>query len=178
MRKSAVLFALGTALLLGACAAGLFATSPGFTSDKVGIWRWRVVYGGNANNKSVTTACTGSSAELVVVKAPTTLTTVANPTSGAVGAKLKDAATLGGGAGTPGGTIVFRLYDPTHPACTGTPRLTDSVTVAGVGTYNTSSATGFTTDAAGTWRWTAEYTGDAINAAKSTACNDEQVVIS
>jgi ice-binding like protein len=46
---------------------GAYGTSPGFAADSRGIWRWQVVYSGNITNKSVTSACTGSSAELITI---------------------------------------------------------------------------------------------------------------
>lgn len=152
--------------------AGSYRTSPGFTSNKVGTWRWTAAYSGDVNNVAVASAC---AAEPVAILAPTTLTTVPTPATAVNGDSLRDAATLGGGIGTPTGKIVFRLYDPTKPTCIGTPRLTDSVTVAGTGTYNSKK---FKSDAVGTWRWTAEYTGDGLNETKKTACNDEQVPVS
>jgi len=76
----------------------------------------------------------------------------------------------------PTGTITFRLYDPTQPTCTGTPRFTQTVTVNGNGTYTTTG--GFLTDRVGTWRWTATYSGDANNNIAISGCNAELVQIS
>jgi hypothetical protein len=152
---------------------GAYVTSPGFVSDKVGTWRWKVVYSGNINNKSVSSACTATTGELVAIKAATTLTTTTIPVAPVNGASLSDSATLGGGAGTPTGMIIFRLFTPSAPTCAGTPIFADTVDVdAGAGTYGSRK---FKSNAAGVWRWTAEYSGDAINDAKKTACDDEQV---
>ncbi len=90
---------------------------------------------------------------------------------GAVGTVLNDTATLTGG-NAPTGSVTFKLYDPDQTTCTGTPRYT----------YTDSSAPyattpGFTTDKAGTWRWVAEYAGDANNNAVTSGCNDEEVSI-
>src|SRR5207253_4783926 len=40
-----------------------------------------------------------------------------------------------------------------------------------------STSPGFVSNAAGTWRWTATYSGDANNNTVSSGCNDEQVTI-
>src|SRR2546425_7546397 len=108
-------------------------------------------------------------------KATPALVTTPTPTSGTVGVRLNDAATLSGGS-SPTGSITFTLYDPDQATCTGTPRFTQTVTVTGNGTYSTTG--GFATDKPGTWRWTASYSGDGSNNPASTGCNDEQVVIS
>ena len=104
-----------------------------------------------------------------------TLVTTPNPTSGTVGeTALNDSALLSGG-NNPTGSITFNLYAPSAPTCTGTPAFTQTVTVAGNGTYSTSG--GPTANAAGTWRWTATYSGDANNAPASSGCDAELVTI-
>src|SRR5207253_9783027 len=84
----------------------------------------------------------------------------------------KDAATLSGGY-SPTGSMSFTLYEPDQASCSGTSRFTQTVSVAGNGTYG--STGGFVTDKPGTWRWRASYSGDASNDPASTGCNDEQV---
>src|SRR5262245_47027411 len=93
-----------------------------------------------------------------------------------VGGSVSDTAVLAG-ASNPTGTITFRLYGPNDATCTGTPVFTDTKTVSGNGAYTSGS---FTPPAAGTYRWTASYGGDANNAALGGACNDpnESVVVS
>jgi len=49
------------------------------------------------------------------------------------------------------------------------------VTVSGNDTYNTSP--GFASNLAGTWNWTAEYSGDVNNEPASSGCGVEQVTI-
>ncbi len=115
---------------------------------------------------------------ILVARLIPTLSTTATPSSGTVGVTVNDKATLGGGFGTLSGTIVFKLYDPTQATCpkTATPRYTQTVTVNGTGTYSTSP--GFVTDKAGTWRWTAAYSGDGNNYAVKSGCDDEKVTVS
>ncbi len=145
-----------------------YATTPGFTTDKAGTWRWVAEYAGDANNNAVTSGCNDE--EVGIGKATPTLTTTPSA-GGAVGTVLNDTATLTGG-NAPTGSVTFKLYDPDQTSCTGTPRYT----------YTDSSAPyattpGFTTDKAGTWRWVAEYAGDANNNAVTSGCNDEEVSI-
>lgn len=150
---------------------GSASTSPGFQADKAGTWNWTAEYSGDDNNNAATSGC---GAEAVVVsKASPSLGTTPSPTSGNVGVVLNDSATLTGGF-NPGGTITFRLYDSDQATCTGTPRFTQTVGVSNGGASTTS---GFTTDKVGTWRWTAEYSGDANNDTATSGCNDEQVTV-
>jgi Putative Ig domain len=88
---------------------------------------------------------------------------------------VTDTATLAGYS-SPTGTITFNLYGPSDTAdCTGTAVDTEPVTVNGNGSYTTPA--GYTPTAPGTYWWTASYGGDPSNPATSTACGDEQVVI-
>jgi hypothetical protein len=105
-------------------------------------------------------------------KASPTLSTT--PSSGGLVATvvLNDTGTLAGGT-SPSGTITFNLYDPLQSDCTGTPAYTEAVTVSGNGTYSTANTT--PAGAAGTWSWTASYSGDTKNNSASSACAVETV---
>ena len=150
--------------------AGTYSTSPVFTTDKLGTWRWTAAYSGNANNATAATACDD---EQVAIKAVTTLATTANPTNSVGRATLNDNAVLGGGS-TPKGSILFQLYSPSQATC-GLARFSTTTTVSGNGSYAT--ATGFKPDTAGTWHWTATYSGDTLNTTSNTLCNAEPVVV-
>jgi hypothetical protein len=84
-------------------------------------------------------------------------------------------AALSGGA-NPTGTITFNLYGPNDATCSGAVIFTSTVTVNGNGSY---SSTSFTPLAIGTYRWIANYSGDANNAATANTCNavNENVVV-
>ena len=99
-------------------------------------------------------------------KANPTITTQASP-SVLLGGPVYDTATLAGG-NSPTGTITFRLYGPDDTNCNGTIRHTSSVAVAGNGSY---PSTSFTPPATGTYRWTAEYSGDTRNNGATSGCN-------
>ncbi len=100
-------------------------------------------------------------------KTTPTIVTAASA-GGAIGTVLTDQATLSGGV-APTGTITFVLYGPNDATCTTAVFTSNAIAVNGNGTYT--SAPGFTTTAAGTYRWRAFYSGDANNAAVSGACN-------
>ena len=100
------------------------------------------------------------------VLAAATLITQASPTVQLAGA-IDDTATLGGGIG-PTGSITFNLYGPNNATCSGAPVFTSTVPIAGNGSYPSAS---FTPASTGTYRWIANYSGDANNTATANACN-------
>src|SRR5207237_483432 len=76
--------------------------------------------------------------------------------------------TLSGATGSAGGTITFRLYSDAacqNEVSTGLA----PVAVNGDGSYGSGS---FTPSTAGTYYWTARYSGDSFNAPATTACGD------
>ena len=139
--------------------------STDFTTSAAGIYRWTVEYAGDANNNAVTSACNAANETSTVAKAAPTLSSSA--TSGTVGAAIKDTATVASGFG-PTGNLVFKAFGPNDATCTGTVAFTKTVAVNGNAGYD---STDFTTSAAGTYRWTVEYAGDANNNAATSPCN-------
>lgn len=103
------------------------------------------------------------------------ITTTASPAV-TLGGAVRDTATLSSGT-NPTGSITFTLYGPNDASCTGTAVFTSTVPVNGNGTY---TSTDFVPAAAGTYRWTASYSGDGGNNAVSIACNapNESVTVS
>jgi hypothetical protein len=99
-------------------------------------------------------------------KATPTLSTQASP-SVLLGGPVHDTATLAGG-NAPTGPITFRLYGPDNGTCAGAPSFTTAATVTGNASYISAS---FTPPATGTYRWTAEYSGDAKNNGAFSPCN-------
>ncbi len=153
---------------------GTYNTSAGFTATKAGSYNWVASYSGDANNPSLTDAC-GSE---VVVITEIRIRTTPNPSSAQIGRvpPLKDKAELADGV-SPTGSITFKLFGPTDPTCSGAPIFTNTVTVNGNGSYETSA--GFTGAAEeGTYHWTATYSGDSKNNSVSSTCADEPVKIS
>ena len=103
------------------------------------------------------------------------LTTTPQPALETVGAILNDSAVLSGGL-NPTGSITFKLFPPADTDCTGQPVYTQDVPVdQGNGNYVTSP--GYASSQAGTWNWTAGYSGDAANSPAASACKAEMVTI-
>jgi hypothetical protein len=101
-------------------------------------------------------------------------TTTPSP-GGAVGSVvLNDTATLSHGI-SPTGTIIFKLFNPSHPLCGGTPSYQQKVRVRGNGSYSTSNATA--ANMGGTWSWTATYSGDSNNHKTASKCGKETVSV-
>lgn len=115
--------------------------------------------------------------ETTVAVASPSITTQVSPAAINLGESFTDTATLAGGV-APTGTVTFAFYGPADTTCSGAPVFTSpSGSVNGDGPY-TSAA--YTPTATGTYRAIASYSGNATNAAVSTACNDsgESVVVS
>ena len=101
----------------------------------------------------------GHLCEPLTVEVQPVIETDANPNAGHIGDTLQDTATLSGGS-NPTGSITFKLFapgvDPCDPLSTAV--YTETVSVSGNGPYST--VTGFVATTAGTYEWTASYSGD------------------
>ncbi|MGD0247385.1 MAG: hypothetical protein ABSB59_44665 [Streptosporangiaceae bacterium] len=151
-----------------------YTTPAGVLLGQAGTYWWTASYGGDAGN---TPAASGCGAEQVIISPLASPTFSTTPTPGGpVGALVLDTAALLGGS-SPTGTITFNLYGPSATAnCSGTPVDTETVTVTGNGGYSTPA--GATPSQAGTYWWTASYSGDARNNPAASGCGAEQVTIS
>jgi hypothetical protein len=100
-----------------------------------------------------------------------TIQTQASPAIGLGAGSLSDSVTIGSRVSpVAGATIDFRLYGPDDPTCAGAPAFSSTgVPYPAAGGTVTSAA--FAPPAAGTYRWTATYSGDANNASVATECN-------
>lgn len=107
---------------------------------------------------------------VVTPKARPTISTQASP-GNLLGAPVTDTATLSG-ASNPTGDVTFRLFS--DAACA-TQVFSSTNNVSGV----TATSDSFTPPAAGTYHWTAAYSGDAGNEAATSPCGapNESVVI-
>ena len=119
---------------------------------------------------------------ITVNAVPQSAVSVASPTlttapsaGGTVGSVvLNDSATLSGGS-SPGGSITFDLYAPSQTCGSGAPAYTQTVPVSGNGPYSTTDTVA--ASAAGTWSWTAMYSGDSGNSGASSTCGQETVAV-
>lgn len=110
----------------------------------------------------------------VVSAAQPTLTTTASDTV-EVGELISDTGVLAGGV-NPTGTISFSVFGPDDATCAGGPVYVLSTSVNGNGSYHSGWVAAPT---AGTYRWTASYSGDASNLPADSPCNapNESVVV-
>lgn len=94
--------------------------------------------------------------------------TATNPAATVVGQPISVDAELTEGD-NPSGTLTFRTYDPALPSCTTQPVVfSATVNVNGDGIYESPE---YLTEAAGTYLWTVEYSGDANNEPATSTCN-------
>src|SRR5918999_2976206 len=145
------------------------ASSGTVSAGGVGTYNWTATYSGDASNNPVTSPCRDE--QVVIVKATPGITT---KPSGSVpaGGVVSDTATVTGGF-NPTGTVTFKLFAPGDTACA-TPIATRTDTLSGSGTAASGNVT---IGAAGTYRWTATYSGDANNNSVTSPCSDEQVEV-
>ncbi len=164
-------------------------TSTSFTPSEPGTYRWIGSYHGDDNYNTHLADCNEPN-ETVVVTDPnasggaTVTTQVSEPeiTMRSGEATFHDTATVAAPTGgpVPTGTIQFRLFGPEDPDCTGDPvdeppevsmRTGTSISATAPATSTAQSAS-FTATEPGTYRWTAEYSGDANYPRVERPCND------
>ncbi|HSS32244.1 MAG TPA: hypothetical protein VLL27_03080, partial [Solirubrobacterales bacterium] len=139
--------------------------SGSFVNPLAGSYRWTIEYSGDPNNSAAVSPCNAVNETSTVGKASPAISTTA--TNGTVGGTIKDTATISA-AVSPTGNVVFKAFGPNDATCTATVAFTKTVAVSGNAAYD---STDFATTAAGTYRWTAEYSGDANNNAATSNCN-------
>jgi RHS repeat-associated protein len=152
---------------------GHYSTTNTVAATTTGTWNWTVAYSGDGKNNGALSACGEESVR--VAKASPNFST--NPSSGGTieTVVLNDTAGLASGYSA-GGSITFNLYSPSDPTCAKSPAFTQTVAVSGNGTYATHNT--MPAPDAGTWNWTASYTGDANNKAANSPCGQESVTVS
>jgi hypothetical protein len=141
-----------------------------------GVYYWKASYGGDINAKAVSSEC-GS--EVLTVQAPTATTTIQSG-GGVLGASIPvlkgsavtDTAHIAGSeAASATGTVTYTLYkDPTCKTV-----LTTSVASVTGGVALPSAPV---SPAVGTYYWTATYSGGGLDAASSSACGSEKLIVS
>ena len=165
--------AVHTETVTGVKSNGPFSTTTGYVASVAGTYEWTASFSGDSNNAGVASTC---GAEPVVVTAHPTISTTANPSAGGIGTKLQDSATLAGTSSLDGtGTITFKLFAPGDGSCTAAVH-TETVTgVKSNGPFSTT--TGYVASVAGTYEWTASFSGDSNNAGVASTCGAEPVVV-
>jgi hypothetical protein len=166
--------------LVAAAGAGALSGGAGAASSSVnlgpGTYYWQASYGGDANNKAISSEC-GS--EILTVQAPTTTTTIQSG-GGVMGASIPvlkgsavtDTAHIAGAeAASATGTVTYTLY---KEAKCQTMLATSTATVTG-GVTGPSVAV---SPSVGTYYWVATYSGGGLNAPSTSACGSEKLIVS
>jgi hypothetical protein len=136
-----------------------------------GAYSWVAAYSGDRNYNPSWAGCDpAATVSFVVTRASPTISTQASA-GGPVGTPVRDTATLAGGA-SPTGTVMFRLFR--EDTCTNQV-FTSTNALSGVA----ATSDWFTPGAAGTYFWTAVYSGDANNNPATSPCKaaNESVTI-
>ena len=139
--------------------------------QKAGTYYWVAAYSGDGNNLSVAGSCGDANESADVGKASPAISTSATGAS-APGGQVHDTATLTGLSNSPTGTVTFSLYGPSASAdCSGAAVFTATAAIVpGAGGTATASSGNFTVANAGSYWWTATYSGDANNATAVSGC--------
>ena len=132
-----------------------------------GSYSFQAVYSGDANFTGSTSTCE----PLTITQAAPTIATTPSA-GGQVGISVSDTATLSGGF-NPTGTVTFDLFGPGDATCGGDAVFTSTNTLSA----RSATSDTFPTTVAGTYEWMATYNGDVNNAAVTSLCGDESVVL-
>src|SRR5205807_38053 len=138
-------------------------------------YQWLTSYNDKFGNNGPLTDANDPAEQVTVVAATPAISTVATPAAATLATTaptLSDSAVLSGGY-FPTGSIVFTLTGP------GGFSYTQTDTVSGAGTYSASTMLPTMGAVAGTYTWTAHYSGDANNkSADDQGGIAEQTVVS
>jgi uncharacterized repeat protein (TIGR01451 family) len=140
------------------------------TFNTAGDYYWQVSYSGDANNGPTTSACTDE--HLVVNKATPTIATTLSASTITAGGTVNDTSKVTGATGNAGGTVTYTVF--TNTVCT-TGAVDAGTKTVSNGVVPNSNTLTFSN--AGDYYWQASYSGDANNAAATSACTSEHLVV-
>jgi hypothetical protein len=154
--------------------------APGYTTTEVGTYQWVADYGGDNNNTEARSGC-GKEA-VTIGKMPTSINTTPSD-GGPVGTAITDSATVIGD--NPTGNIRFYLFGPDNSTCNFQQTSASSphgwIFMAGpialVNGKASVPAPGYATTEVGSYKWVADYGGDANNTEARSGCDKEVVTI-
>jgi hypothetical protein len=163
--------------------AGTFPPSQVVTLSTPGTYYWRASYTGDATNAAATSTC-GAGGEVETVAPVVLATTLTTSLSGGgktgtaitvpAGTAVTDLAALSGtNAAKATGTVTYNVYSDS--ACTKLVKGGTAESISTAGTLPKSAAV--TLVAAGTYYWTASYSGDATNQASVSKCGSEKLAV-
>ena len=141
-------------------AAGLVPDSSPVMPAPAGLYGFQASYSGDANNMAAVSACE----PVTVLRASPTIATTLSSTQITAGASVTDSAVLSGGF-MPFGTVSYNLFSTID--CSGTSSIVSTVNVSN-GVVPSSASQMFSI--AGSFGWSASYSGDLNNTATTSAC--------
>lgn len=140
--------------------------SGAFTPTTPGTFQFQVDYSGDPNNLALHIPC-GITSQVSVVSSATLAIKGVQPEPTSLGSDIVGRDVIAGG-NHPTGSIIFRIYGPNDPTCTGNPIFSSQpIAVTGNGTYVSPP---FLPTAPGTYDIVADYSGDANNAPTTASC--------
>src|SRR5262249_57762079 len=128
-------------------------------------------YSSDVNNNAGSSAC--ASELLSVGVAGVTIVTTLSSSSISVGGSVHDSATLSGQTANAGGTVTYAVY--TNNTCTSLASVQPSPATVTITNGVVPNSAAVTFPAAGTFFWHAVSSGDANNAASTSAGTTEQL---
>ncbi len=158
--------------------------SPEVTPTEAGRYFWIASYSGDqaTNTWAVSGQCGDANETTLVEKATPGISTTAGGKNLVQGesylpeAKIYDVATVSGLTYNATGTVTFKVFAPGDATCSAAPLATYPVAlttpVLGQSGYaSVVTSPDYTATVAGTYRWTAAYSGDANNVEDTEPCN-------
>src|SRR5439155_843543 len=158
---------------------GAVPNSAAHTFTSVAPASWNAVYSGDSGNSPATSSCepltinkasptisTSLSSNPITVGGSVTDSATLSNNAIAVGGSVSDSATLSGVTANAGGTVTYSFFSGSTCAGTGTP-VGNPVTVVN-GVVPNSASQVFNT--AGSFSWSAVYSGDANNGGATSVC--------
>ena len=148
-------------------APGATVTSDAYEPHAPGDYRWIATYSGDDNNAADAGSCSDLQARTTVEQAQPTISTDASAGVALGSGTLTADATIAGEFERTGtGSVVFTLFPPEDPTCSGGGVFTSTKVAA----TTTVTSDEFSPTKAGTFRWKAHYTGDVNNKVADSSC--------
>ncbi len=148
------------------------ATSQPYTPTGPGVYNWVATYSGDAFYGPIFGSCgePGESSFVSMVHIDYFPRGSATP-SVVLGGSISDTMTFSTDPALPAtGTVVFTIFGPGDPTCSGAPIFTSSAVPLSPGPPATATSPPFTPTVAGTYNWVAYYSGDANYPAMGVPC--------
>jgi hypothetical protein len=146
--------------------------SPNWTTTAAGTFYFVANYSGDADNNATTSDCAADA--LTVTPLSPGITAQLSTNSATIGATVHAVATLSGATSSASGTVTYDVYSNDTCAAGGLVSTLGPVSVSGAVVPNSPN---WTTTAAGTFYFVANYSGDADNNATTSDCAADALTV-